>query len=193
MSRALWQSRRPIYGKFAHVVDLTVKYRNSMQGHQAKKTETTIQQLLPSSVIQKSESFPSLSVNLMYCEKVQILSFKKQELIPSDMTYDFIYANILRLGFEKENEENTLVHQLFVHKNCFLPLVHQHLYNPLHIELHGSPIDCTALGHHDFLSPHILSRLRPPATRATVANIRRVMHITERPPCNAKSKLVKLR
>ena len=108
------------------------------------------------------------------------------------MTYDFIYANILRLGFEKENEENTLVHQLFVHKNCFLPLVHKHLHNPLYIELHGSPIDCTALGHHDFLSPHILSRLRPPATRETVANIRRVMHITERPPCNAKSKLVKL-
>ena len=133
MSRALWQSRRPIYGKFAHVVDLTVKYRNSMQGHQAKKAETTIQQLLPSSVIQNSESFPSLSVNLMYCEKVQILSLKKQELIPSDMTCDFIYANILRLGFEKEHEVNTLVHQLFVHKNCFLPLVHKHLYNPLYI------------------------------------------------------------
>ena len=188
MSRALWQSRRPVYGKFSHVIDLTVKHRNSMQQHQAKKKKNyNCFQVLSFKNCEFSWIFHHFPWTSYVLCKGSILSLQKQELIPSQW-YDFIYSKILCLGYEKEHEEDTLVHPLFVHKSVVFPLVNEHAFFSDSMD---RLLIAKQLRHHDFSSRHILSRLRPPTTRATVANIRRVMHDTERPPCNAKRKLMK--
>ena len=110
MSRASWQSRRPVYGKFSHVIDLTLKHRNSMQQHLAKKTKNyNCFQVLAFKNLRLVHHFPWTSYALW-----RFNPFTPEtgvtELIPSrhDMTwYDFIYSNILRLGYEQRTKPIT--------------------------------------------------------------------------------------